>query len=333
MKAVVMTAVGGTDVLQLRELPEPEITRTTELKVRLRAAGVNPVDTKIRSRGLLFPAAVPPAVLGCDGAGEVVAVGSGVTRFRAGDAVWFCNGGLGREQGNYAEYTVVDESVAQAKPRSLSFEEAAAAPLVLITAWDSLCGRCCLEDGQTVLVHAGAGGVGHVAIQLARLWGARVATTVSTAEKADFVRRLGADLVIDYRSQDFVAAVNDWTDGRGVDVVLDTVGPAVFQASVPAVAHYGRLVTLLDPGAGIDWKEARLRNLNVSFVLMLTPMLRDLADARAAQGDVLRTCSEWFDRGELRVQLADTLPLERAADAHALIEAGHVQGKLVLTMD
>jgi NADPH2:quinone reductase len=333
MKAVVMTAVGGIDVLQLRELPEPEITRPTELKVRLRAAGVNPVDTKIRSRGLLFPGAVPPAVLGCDGAGEVVAVGSGVTRFRAGDAVWFCNGGLGREQGNYAQYTVVDESVAQAKPRSLSFEEAAAAPLVLITAWDSLCGRCCLEEGQTVLVHAGAGGVGHVAIQLARLWGARVATTVSTTEKADLVRRLGAELVIDYRSQDFVAAVSAWTDGRGVDVVLDTVGPAVFQASVPAVAHYGRLVTLLDPGAGIDWKEARLRNLNVSFVLMLTPMLRDLADARAAQGDVLRTCSEWFDRGELRVQLAETLPLERAADAHALIEGGHVQGKLVLAMD
>ncbi len=251
---------------------------------------MNPVDTKIRSRGLFFPGAQPPAVLGCDGAGEVVAVGSGVTRFRVGDAVWFCNGGLGREQGNYAQYTVVDESVAQAKP---------------------------------------------VAIQLARLWGARVATTVSTTEKADLVRRLGAELVIDYRSEDFVAAVSAWTDGRGVDVVLDTVGPAVFQASVPAVAHYGRLVTLLllDPGAGIDWKEARLRNLNVSLVLMLTPMLRDLPDARAAQGDVLRTCSEWFDRGELRVQLADTLPLERAADAHALIEAGHVQGKLVLTVD
>jgi len=333
MKAMVMTAVGGPEVLELRDLPEPAITRPTQIKVRLRAAGVNPVDTKIRSRGLLFPGAELPAVLGCDGTGEVVAVGEQVTRFKAGDAVWFCHGGLGREQGNYAEYTVIDEWLAEPKPSSVSFAEAAAAPLVLITAWEALCGRCCLQEGQPVLVHAGAGGVGHVAIQLARLWGARIAATVSSSAKADFVRALGAEEVIDYRQQDVVAAVNAWTDGRGADVVLDTVGPAVFQASIPAVAHYGRLVTLLDPGANVDWKEARLRNLNVSFVLMLTPQLFDLHEARGAQVDILRQCGEWLGRRELRVEVAETFPLERAADAHRLIEAGHVQGKLVLAID
>jgi len=331
MKAMVMTAAGGPEVLELRSIPEPAIARPTEIKVRLRAAGVNPVDTKIRSRGLLFPGAGLPAVLGCDGAGEVVAVGSQVTRFRIGDAVWFCHGGLGREQGNYAEYTVLDEWLAERVPAGLGFEEAAAGPLVLITAWEALCGRCCLQEGQTVLVHAGAGGVGHVAIQLARLWGARVATTVSSVAKAAFVRSLGAEEIIDYRAQDVVAAVNAWTGGRGADVVFDTVGSAVFQASIPAVAHYGRLVTILDPGPNVDWKEARLRNLNISFVLMLTPQLFDLHEARGAQVDILRQCGEWLERRELRIEVAQTFPLAKAAEAHRLIEAGHVQGKLVLT--
>ena len=152
MKAMVMTAAGGPEVLELRDIPEPAIARPTQIKVRLRAAGVNPVDTKIRSRGLLVAGAELPAVLGCDGAGEVVAVGPLVTRFRVGDAVWFCHGGLGREQGNYAEYRVIEEWLAERVPAGLGFEEAAAAPLVLITAWEALCGRCCLQEAQTVLV-------------------------------------------------------------------------------------------------------------------------------------------------------------------------------------
>jgi NADPH2:quinone reductase len=226
---------------------------------------------------------------------------------------------------------VLDEWLAERVLAGVGFEEAAAAPLVLITAWEALCGRCCLQEGQTVLVHAGAGGVGHVAIQLARLWGARVATTVSSVAKAAFARSLGAEEIVDYRAQDVVAAVNAWTSGRGADVVFDTVGPAVFQASIPAVAHYGRLVTILDPGPNVDWKEARLRNLNVSFVLMLTPQLFDLDEARGAQVDILRQCGEWLERRELRLEVAQTFPLAKAAEAHRLIEEGHVQGKLVLT--
>jgi len=331
MKAMLMTHPGGPEVLDLTEIDKPEITSPTQIKVRLRAAGVNPVDTKLRSRGVFFPDALP-AVLGCDGAGEVVATGPAVTRFKPGDEVWLCNGGLGREPGNYAEYTLVDESVAQPKPASLGFVEAAAAPLVLLTAWEALFDRARLEAGHTVLIHAGAGGVGHVAIQLAHRAGARVCATVSSDEKERMVRALGAEEVIRYREQDLVKAVIDWTQGQGVDVALDTVGPAVFRQTLPAMAHYGSLITILDPGPDVDWKEARMRNLRIGFEMMLTPQLSDLPEARAHQGEILRRCSGPLERGELRIEVQRTFPLEQTADAHRLLEQGHVQGKLVLTI-
>lgn len=331
MRAMVMTAVGGPEVLQLQELPEPELGSPTQIKVRLRAAGINPVDTKVRGRGL-FAGTEPPAILGCDGSGEVVAVGSGVTRFEVGDAVWFCHGGLGREPGNYAEYSVIEQDQAEAKPATVDWPDAAASPLVLITAWEALFDRGRLQEGQTVLVHGGAGGVGHVAIQLAKIKGARVITTVSSPQKAAFANDLGADECIDYTQGDWVERVNELTQGRGVDLCLDTVGPAVFRQSIPAVAHYGHLVTLLDPGSDLDLGEARMRNLSLAFTLMLTPMLRDLPEARAHHGEILRLCGEWMDEGKLAVELGRTLPLEEAAEAHRLIEQGHSQGKLVLAL-
>jgi len=332
MKAVLMTASGGPEVLQLQEIPEPELQSAAQLKVRLKAAGVNPVDTKLRRRGLFFPDALP-AVLGCDGAGVIVEVAGGVTRYRPGDEVWFCNGGLGGQPGNYAEYALVEEAVARRKPKALSFAEAAAAPLVLITAWEALYDRARLREGQTLLVHAGAGGVGHVAIQLGRLAGARVCATVGTPEKAAFASALGAEHTILYRDQDFVTAVNDWTNGRGVDVALDTLGGDTLRQTIGAVAHYGDLVTLLEPGPDVVWKEARNRNLRIGFELMLTPMLRDLPEARAHHGEILDQCGRWIDQGRLRIEVSDRLPLAEAARAHALIEAGHVQGKLVLEME
>ncbi len=333
MKAIVMTRAGGPEVLEAVDLPEPEIKTPTQIKVRLRAAGVNPIDTKLRARGLFFDDALP-AVLGCDGAGEVVAVGDGVTRYQPGDAVWFCHGGLGREPGAYAEYAVLEERIAQPKPASMDFMQAAAGPLVLITAWEALFDRARLGTGQTALIHAGAGGVGHVAVQLARWAGARVAATVSSAGKAAFVTSLGAERAIDYEKGDFVEAVMEWTAGRGADVALDTVGPAVFARTQAAVAHYGDLVTLLDPGPEMGWKEARNRNLRIGFELMLTPMLRDdLAEAREHQGEILRRCAELANSGRLRIEVTETFPLEQAAEAHRRIEAGHVQGKLVLTID
>jgi NADPH2:quinone reductase len=324
-----MPSIGGPEVLTQQQMPEPEFQTPTQLKVQLKAAGVNPVDTKLRSRGVFLPDGLP-AVLGCDGTGVVVEVGRAVQRFQVGDAVWFCSGGLGGPLGNYAEVTLVEEAACCLKPVAVGFEAAAAGPLVLITAWEALFDRARLKQGQTVLIHAGAGGVGHVAIQLAKSVGASVMTTVSTRQKAEFVKRLGADEVIIYPEVDFVAAVHKLTQGRGVDVVLDTVGPAVFQQSIPAVAHYGDLVTLLDPGAGVDWREARNRNLRIAFTLMLTPMLRDLPQARAHHGEILTQCGKLIESGRLQIEVAATLPLAQVAVAHRMLEAGHTQGKLVL---
>ena len=326
-----MTQAGPPEVLQLVDTMEPRPTRPADIKVQLKAAGVNPVDTKLRSRGVFYPDALP-AILGCDGAGIVTETGAAVKRFAPGDAVWFCHGGLGGASGNYAEFTVLDESEAEPKPPALDFEKAAALPLVAITAWEALFDRARLARDETVLIHAGAGGVGHVAIQLAKSAGARVATTVSTPEKSDLVKQLGADRVIQYQDCDFVEAVMEWTAGRGVDVVLDSLGGETFRRSLQAARVYGHVVTLLDPGTGVEWKEARNRNLSISFTLMLTPMLQDLPAARRHQGDILKHCAGLIDTGQLKPLVTHTLPLQEAAQAHCLIEAGHVAGKIVLTM-
>jgi NADPH2:quinone reductase len=331
MKAVLMTEAGPADVLQLADVDEPQLTSPTQIKVKLKAAGVNPVDTKIRSRGLFVPDALP-AILGCDGAGVVVETGDKVTRFMPGDDVWFCNGGLGGAQGNYAEYTVLDEKEAEMKPRLLSYEEAAALPLVAITAWEALFDRAGLKARQTALIHAGAGGVGHVAIQLAKSAGARVATTVSSEEKAKFVKRLGADKIILYKDADFVDEVMSWTDGEGVDVVLESVSPEIFQRSLSAAKVYGHVNTLLDPGTDISWKEARNRNLSISFTLMLTPMLMDLPEAHRRQGKILHRCAKLVTDFKLKPSVSDVLPLRDAAVAHRMIEEGHTQGKIVLSI-
>jgi NADPH2:quinone reductase len=323
-----MTAVGGPDVLATVDIPTPA-PGDHELLVRLHAAGVNPIDTKLRNRGVFFENALP-AVLGCDAAGTVEAMGKQVTSLQPGDEVWFCHGGLGREQGNYAEFTIVNEQIARKKPVSLSFEQAAAAPLILITAWEALFDRARLEAAQTVLVHGGAGGVGHVAIQLASNAGARVCTTVGSEENTRFALSLGAEKAINYRHEDFVGAVLEWTHGRGVDVALDIMGGQVFQDTLKAMAHYGNLITLLDPGADIAWKEARNRNLRIGFELMLTPLLEHLPGARAHQGKILDHCAALADAGKLKIEVSQTLPLEQAARAHQQIESGHTRGKLVL---
>jgi NADPH2:quinone reductase len=331
MKAIEMRETVEPSDLQCVERPRPEITGPEEILVKLSAAGVNPVDAKIRRNGPLVPEGLP-AIPGCDGAGVVEAVGESASRFKPGDEVWFCHGGLGGPVGNYAEYIVLDQHLAQARPRAIDMIAAAAAPLVLLTAWEALHDRARLVEGQRVLIHGGAGGVGHVAIQLARAAGARVCTTVSSPEKADFAHALGAEYCINYREEDLVESVMEWTEGQGVDIALDTVGPAVFRQTIPAMAQYGDLVTILDPGPELDLKEARLRNLRIGLELMLTPMLRNLPRARNHQGDILRRCGDLIDSGELRIQVSQTFPLEQAAQAHTLIEQGHVTGKLALVM-
>ena len=326
MKVVRMAAPGGPEVLKVEEAATPRPAET-EVLVRLEAAGVNPVDTKIRARGP-FTGELP-AVLGCDGAGTVEAVGGTVSGVAAGDAVWFCHGGLGGPAGCYAEYAVVPAAVVRPKPKAFGFLHAAAAPLVLITAWEALFDRGRLESGRSVLIHGGAGGVGHVAVQLAKHAGARVLATVGSREQADFVCGLGADDVIFHRDQDFVAEVDRLTAGRGVDLALDSVGGEVFDRTVAAVAHYGDLVTILAPGDGA-WTEARNRNLRIGMVLMLTPMLRDLPEARRHQGEILDRCARLADEGRLHVHIRRTFDLVEAAAAHEYLEGGHMQGKVVL---
>jgi NADPH2:quinone reductase len=329
-----MTAAGEPEVLQLQEVPEPQIQNDTEILVRLQAAGVNPLDTKLRRRGTFYSDQMP-AILGCDGAGVVEAVGSGVQRFRVGDEVYFCAGGLGESgTGNYAQLTVVDERLVAHKPASLSFAEAAAAPLVLITAWEALYDRGRLEAGQRVLIHAGSGGVGHVAIQLAKLRGAEVCTTVGSQDKARLVRQLGADHPIVYKQTDFVQAALDWTEGEGVDLAFDTVGGKTFYDTFPAVRVYGDVVTILEPdSAYFNWKTARSRNLRISLELMLTPMLQGLVEAQQHQAEILKQCASWIDEGKLKIHLSQTFPLQDAAAAHKALETGSTTGKIALVID
>lgn len=328
MKAIYMTAAGGPEGLSLVDIPRPEINTTTDVLVKLHAAGINPVDCKLRSGA--YPIEPLPAILGCDGSGVVEATGSEVKNFSPGDAVYFFHGGLSGIQGNYAEYIVLDEHFVASKPLTVDFIEAAAAPLVLLTAWESLFDRARVKAGDTVLIHAGAGGVGHVAVQLAKQKDARVITTVSSDSKADFVKDLGADEVINYKEEDFVAETLRLTDGNGADMVMDNVGSPVFEQSFPATRVYGDLVTLLQPASTVDWSLARFRNLRISQEVMLTPLLLGLEPAQLHQTWILNECARLFDEGKLKVHVSATFRLEDTRRAHEAIESGTTTGKLVI---
>ncbi len=329
MKAMVMTRPGRPDVLKLVDMDKPAPAGDRDVLVRVHAAGVNPIDTKLRARGTYGPSN-ENVILGCDGAGVVEAVGSAVRDFAPGDAVFWCHGGIGLVPGTNAEYAVVPEHALARKPESADFVTAAAAPLVLITAWESLFDRARIREGQRVFIHAGAGGVGHVAVQLARIAGCRVAASVSSEEKARLARELGAEETILYRERDVARALLDWTDGAGVDAALDTVGGAAFGELIPAVKVYGDLVSILQFPPGADWKTARIRNLRLAQELMLTPMILGLDEGLRHQADILRRCAEWMDEGLLRVVVSEVLPLHEAARAHERIEAGGMTGKIVL---
>lgn len=330
MKAIVMTRKGGPEVLEAQHLPEPALHADHDVLVRLHAAALNPADVWFRSLGPYIDKL--PCVLGHDGAGIVERVGTGVTRFRKGDRVAFCNGGIGGAPGTYAELAVVPEGQLAHVPDGIGFVEAAAMPLVMITAWEALYDRAQVAKGEHVLIHAGAGGTGHVAIQLARLKGARVATTVGDGHKARRVEELGAERVIRYRDEDFVAAVLAWTEGRGLDVALDNVGAEVMRRTFTAMAPYGRVVTLTGTPGDTDDGTAYVKNLTIANVMMLTPMWLGLTDALRHQGDIVGEGLKLMAEGRLKVIVEATFPLDRAADAHRRLEAGGMTGKVVLTM-
>ncbi|HZW25427.1 MAG TPA: zinc-binding dehydrogenase [Gallionella sp.] len=336
MKAILATAPGGTDVLQLRDVPKPELPSVHHIRVKLAAAGVNPVDAKLRAKPAYHPDKLP-AILGCDGAGVVEAVGDQVTRFRVGDEVYFCNGGIGNnlggETGNYAGYTTLHEEYCAAKPANLGLQDAAALPLVLITAWEALVERAELRKGQTILIHAAAGGVGHVALQLAHHLGARTIVTVSDDRKAELAHSLHADEIINYKEQDFVQETLACTGGKGADVVFDTVGGETYLRSLNAARIGGKVVSVLaTPLSAADVQLARMRNLSLGFELMLTPQALNLHDERVRQRRILEQGAALAEAGKLRVLVTHRLPLEQAAEAHRLIETGHTTGKIVLTM-
>jgi NADPH:quinone reductase len=333
MQSIVMTRPGGPEVLEVRSIPIPGLPSPQHVRVRLYAAGVNPVDTKLRANGTYYPDRLP-TILGCDGAGVVEAVGDKVTRFRPGDKVYFCSGGIGGEPGNYATYNTVHEEYAARMPANLDFTAAAAVPLVLITAWEALYDRAPLKPADRVLIHAAAGGVGHVAVQLARHSLARVAATVGDADKAAFARTLGAERIIEYKKEDFVQAALDWTGGVGVDLTFDTVGGETFCKSFAATRVYGQVVTLLQTACDANAiKTARTRNQGIHYELMLTPMFLGLHAARVHQREILEEGASLIEQGQLTVRVSEVLPLIEAAEAHRRIGAGHTTGKIVLQIE
>jgi len=331
MKAVVLQGTGGPEKLVLQDVEIPWPASDRHVLVRLKAAALNPADSFFRSLGP-YVQSDRPCILGHDGAGVVEEVGQSVTGIRPGDRVCFCNGGIGGDFGTYAEYAAVPDSQLTKIPDGVDFVTAAALPLVVITAWEALYDRAQLAKGETALIHAGAGGTGHVAVQLAALRGARVATTVSSAKKADFVRGLGAERPILYRSEDFAKVVVNWTGGAGLQVALDNVGPEALQKCYPVMAPYGRIVTLMGM-PGDDAKEtAYVRNLTIHNVMMLTPMILGLQDRLDAQARIVAQGMQLLAEGRLRVVVNRTFPLHETAAAHARLDGGGLTGKMVLTI-
>ena len=331
MQAVILTAAGGTEQLQLTERPDPVLAGPHDILVRLHAAGLNPVDYKLRRAGGFYPDRLP-LILGCDGAGVVEEVGEAVTRFKTGDEVFFFNGGMGGdEQGNYAELTVVHEDYLAAKPKSLSMVEAASVPLVWLTAWEALYDRYTMQAGDTILIHGGAGGVGYIAVQIAKQAGATVLTTVSSAEKAAFAQAIGADHCINYKEEDFVQATLNLTGGQGADAVFDVVGGQVFANSFPAAKIYGHVVTLDEINFSKDEaKAAKLRNLSLSYELMLTPMHFKMHEARVRQTGMLEEAARLIDAGKIKIFVNHVFGLDEVGLAHDIVEGGHSTGKTVI---
>ncbi len=332
MKAVLMTAAGSPDVLAVYDTEKPELLSPHHIRVKLAAAGVNPLDTKLRTKPA-YGLSKLPAILGCDGAGTVEKIGSAVTRFKEGDTVFFFNGGIGDEPGCYAEYTTVHEEYCAATPPSLGLQDAAGLPLVLITAWEALFERINLKAGQTILIHGGTGGVGHIALQLAKHIGAKVAVTVSDDKKEGLAQGLEADKIVRYKEMDFVVDVEEWSGGNGVDVVFDTIGGDVFKRSMDVTRIGGKIITLLSTPMSLeDTQKARLRNLSICYELMLTPQAMKNHEERIRQRKILEEGAKLIASGDLGVLVSYALPLYEAPEAHRIIEGGHVLGKVILTM-
>src|SRR5277367_3163605 len=294
MQAAVLNSARSP--FQIGSIPRPEPAQGQVL-VRIEASAVNPLDLKIHSGEAAHARHPLPGILGIDLAGIVEAVGDGVTGFRRGDEVYGMTGGVGGLQGSLAEYAAVDADLLAPKPTKLSMREAAALPLIFITAWEGLVDRAAVRPGQKVLIQ-GAGGVGHIAIQVARAFGAEVFATGS-AEKADFIERQGAT-AIDYRALPVEDYVAKYSDGRGFDLVYDTVGGVTLDASFQAVRRFGHVVSCLGWGSH-SLGPLSFRAATYSGVFTLLPLLT--GEGRAHHGEILREATRLTEAGKIVPQL------------------------------
>jgi len=300
-----------------------------QVLVRIKASGVNPLDLKIRAGQAAHARHPLPAILGIDLAGVVEAIGADVSGFRKGDEVYGMTGGVGGIQGSLAEFAAVDAALLALKPSNLTMREAAALPLIFITAWEGLVDRAQVQAGQKVLIHGGAGGVGHVAVQLARSFGAEVFATGS-AENLAFIERLGA-IPIDYRTTTVEDYVAQYTNGRGFDLIYDTVGGTTLDASFVAVRRFGHVVSALGWGTHA-LAPLSFRAATYSGVFTLLPLLS--GEGRAHHGDILRNASRLVQVGKLRPRLDPRrFTLSGVNEAHAAITDQSANGKVVVDID
>ncbi|VVO80166.1 zinc-dependent alcohol dehydrogenase family protein [Pseudomonas fluorescens] len=319
MKALILKSFGGPQAFELCDVPKP-VPQAGQVLVRVHATSINPLDFQVR-RGDYPDLVQLPAITGHDVSGVVEAVGPGVTSFVPGDEVWYTPQ-IFDGQGSYAEYHVAAESIVGKKPAALSHLEAASLTLVGGTAWEALVVRAALRVGETILIHGGAGGVGHVAIQLAKAIGAKVFTTVREAN-SEFARRMGADVVIDYEKEDYVEAILRETAGRGVDVVFDTIGGNTLSRSPDALAQLGRVVSIVDISMPQNLVQAWGKNASYHFVF-----------TRQNRGK-LDELSALIERGQLRPHVGAVYSLADIPLAHARLESPNngIQGKIAIAIE
>ncbi|MBU8880552.1 zinc-dependent alcohol dehydrogenase family protein [Bacillus sp. FJAT-29790] len=328
MKAQVIKRFGDPSVFEIAEVPKPEAI-PGHVIIQVKATSVNPIDTKIR--GGVVPAVAPefPAVLHADVAGVVVEVGEDVTEFKIGDEVFGCAGGVKGTGGALAEYMLADVKLLAPKPKNATMAQAAALPLVTITAWESLYNRANVQKGQTVLIHGATGGVGHVAIQLAKLAGAKVFTTASSEEKLRIGKHLGADVAINYREQSVEEYVKEHTDGEGFDIVFDTVGGENLDRSFQAAATYGTVLAIATRSTH-DLSPLHAKALSLHITFMILKILNKAK--RQEYGNILREVTKLVEEGKLQPLVDERVfDFDQINEAHTLLESNKVIGKVVLT--
>ena len=326
MKAMIIKNFGDSHVFEPAQIEKPEV-KPGHVLVKIAATSINTVDTMIRQMGKELPISPDlPAVLGMDFAGVVEEVGEGVSGYAPGDEVYGCAGGLGDLPGTLAEYLVADASLIAHKPKKLTMREAAALPLVGITAYEGLT-RAGVAGGQKVLVHGGSGGVGHVALQVARHFGARVYSTGGGDKQLDLIRELGAT-PINYKTETVADYVAEHTDGAGFDVVFDSVGGPNMANSFEAAALNGQIAATVAM-VELDLSPAHFKGLSLHVVFMLIPMIHNFK--REEHAEILRKLADIVEAGDLRPVLDEQrFSLEEAGKAHDRLSSGQAMGKVVV---